>query len=187
MNGEFIGLNKDLTLLHKNWGWFLVFGILLVVLGIAAISVASMTTLVSIIFLGSMILLGGIVLMISAFKFSWGQWGHFTIDLLMSLLYILAGLVLIENPVFGAVSFTLILAIFYIILGIMRIASSLVLKLPEWGWGLFSGIIALLLGILILAHWPASALYIIGLFIGIDLILFGFFNIRLGLAAKKIT
>lgn len=168
----------------KNWGWLLVWGIILIGLGIVAIILATTTTLISVMILGALLFVGGIVFLIDTFKVWWGKWGPFFLFLIMSILYLIAGVALMKNPLFGAISLTLFLAIFYIIIGIFRIIGSLTTRVPQWGWILFSGIVALVLGILILAEWPTSGLFIIGLFIGIELLVIGWAYVLLAFSAR---
>lgn len=173
--------------LSKNWGWFLVYGIALVVLGLVAISAAAFTTVVSVVFLGVLLCIGGIVVFVDSFC-SWrDQTSSFVLHLLMAILYLIAGIFLILNPISAAISITLLLAIFYIALGVFRILGVISFRLPDWGWRLLGGLVALLLGILIFTHWPESSLFIIGLFVGIDLLITGWTYISLSIAAKALT
>lgn len=168
-----------------NWGWFLAWGILLVIAGILALIDAAFATLVSVFFLGILLLAGGIVGIINSFSFWWGKWRGFVLHFLLAILYIIAGVVLMHQPIAGAVWLTLLLGIFYLILGCSRIIYFSTVKALRWGWGLTNGIISLLIGILILFSWPSSSFYIIGLFIGIDLIFWGWSYIMSSLAARK--
>ncbi|HVV68821.1 MAG TPA: DUF308 domain-containing protein [Gammaproteobacteria bacterium] len=171
--------------LNQSRGWLFAYGILLIILGIIAISVAALTTLISVVFLGILLLLGGIFALYDTFK-SWRHKpGSFILHLILALLFIAAGIMLIEKPILGAISLTLLLAVFYIVVGIFRIITALSLNIAFKGWHIVSGIIALVLGILILAHLPASSLLIIGLFIGIDLIFSGLGYFLLALANKN--
>jgi uncharacterized membrane protein HdeD (DUF308 family) len=173
--------------LSKNWGWFLAYGVILVILGLIAISVVTFTTIVSVVFLGALLCIGGIVVFIDSFR-SWrNKTSNFVLHLIMAILYLIAGIFLIVNPISAAISITLLLAIFYIVLGIFRILGAISFRLPDWGWRLFGGLVALLLGILILINWPASSLFIIGLFVGIDLLITGWTYISLSIAAKALT
>lgn len=176
--------NRVLSKLSKNWGWLVTLGIVLIIVGIAAISVATLTTLISVVFLGIVITIGGVVILVDTFKSWWGHWGGFFLHFLMGILYVIVGLMMIKSPVLGSISITLLLGIFYVILGVSRLISSTSLRAPRWGWSLFNGVIALLLGILILSQWPASSLFIIGLFVGIDLIISGWVYMMVALGSK---
>lgn len=170
----------------KNTGWFLFLGIILVILGLAAISAAVFTTIVSVMLLGALLLVGGIFVLIDSFKFWWQKWTGFILHALMGILYIIAGIYLIQNPLLASVTLTLLLGIFYAIIGIVRIVESFTFRLIGWKWLLFSGLISLLLGILILTNWPQASLYIIGLFVGIDLLFAGWAYIITSLTAKEV-
>lgn len=169
----------------KHPGLFLLWGIIIVILGIIAISVSVFTTLVSVLFLGFLLIFGSLVMIFDTFKTWRKDHKHFILFLVFSLLYLIVGIMLVKHPLLAAVSITLILGIFYLIVGIFRIIGSIALHLPHWGWSLVSGIIALILGLLILMHWPASSLIVIGLFVGIDLLFLGWTYIILALTVRK--
>lgn len=177
--------NLDATSISKNWGWFLVWGIALVVLGMFAISAAAMTTLLSVIFIGFLLLISGAFIIIDTFTFWRGKGSGFFLHLMMGLLYLAAGVILIGNPVQGSVSLTLLLGVLYTCLGIFRIFYGINYRMLRWGWSLVSGIVTLLLGILILASWPDSSLFIIGLFVGIDLLFCGWAYIMVAFMARN--
>ncbi len=91
------------------------------------------------------------------------------------------------SPIFAAMTLTILLACFFIVIGFYRIIYSAFFQLPSWGWSFFSGIVSLILGILILAQMPFSGLYIIGLFVGIELFFCGWSYVMLALAAKNLV
>jgi uncharacterized membrane protein HdeD (DUF308 family) len=176
----------DIDAYNKNWGWFFVWGIALIILGLTAIYFSMVATVVSVIFLGTLLIFAGVFVVFDTFQFWWGKWGGFTAHLIIGLLYAVVGIMLIQQPVASSISITLLLGIFYIFLGIFRLIYPLTLELPQKGWRLFNGLITLLLGILILAEWPMSGLFIIGLFIGIDLLIAGWIYTAAALAAKTL-
>lgn len=185
MNSPFPLSNKNLSMIGAHWGWFFLLSIALIILGVVAVGASVFTTLITMVFLGVIITIGGVVLLIDCFKSWWGKGGAFWLHLLLSILYIAAGSMLIENPVLGSMSITFVLGIFYTFVGVSRLVSSVSWKMPHWGWSFFNGLITLILGILILANWPASSLFIIGMFVGIDLIFAGWTYMMISLAAKK--
>jgi uncharacterized membrane protein HdeD (DUF308 family) len=144
-----------------------------------------LTTIISMVFIGALLIVGGIVIMIDAFTF-WRAhaWSSFALHILIGLLYFCAGIMLIESPLAGSISLTFLLGLFYIIVGVFRIITSLSIRQPKWGWNFFSGLLALVLGTMILESWPASGLFVIGLFVGIDLLFIGFVYIMGALAAR---
>lgn len=177
--------NPDFAAFGKYWAWFLICGIAIAALGIFAISASVMTTLITIILLGILLLICGVVVILDALSFWRGKGSAFYLHIIMGIMYLIAGYFLIKNPIAGSISITLLLGIFYLILGIFRLAYSASLKLFNWGWSFFNGLITLLLGILILANWPASSLFILGLFVGIDLLFCGLAYMMIGLTARK--
>lgn len=170
---------------HDKWSSFLILGIILTLLGFLAIIGANYATLTSIIFFGILLAIGGILQIGYAF---WGKDGQgFGHTLLSGLFYTIVGFVFITHPTASAVAITLLLAAFYTVSGIYKVAVSLTTPVVQWGWLLFSGLISLALGILIWAEWPTIGLWLIGLFIGIDLIFVGWFWIMLSIVAKNIS
>jgi uncharacterized membrane protein HdeD (DUF308 family) len=105
---------------------------------------------------------------------------------LLGVLYIVAGFVTFENPLLAAALLTLMLACTLIVSGIMRIILGFSMKrgMP-WIWVVLSGGVTLLLGLVILNHWPVSSLYILGLLLGIDLVFAGASWIGMGLSLRK--
>jgi uncharacterized membrane protein HdeD (DUF308 family) len=178
--------NMDKIAFRKNWGWILAWGIALTLLGAMAISASIFTTLISVIFLGIIFTVSGCVMMINTFQYWWHKWKGFSSHLVIALVYLVFGLMLMFTPIPAALSITVLLAVVFIILGFFRIIFSAAFQFPRWGWTFLSGIITLALGIVILAQLPASGLYIIGLFIGIDLFLWGWAYIMLALYAKSL-
>ena len=166
-------MDQHLPAYSKNSGMFFVWGLILMALGIIAVTATTFTTLVTVMVLGFLILFSGCVLILDTFTFWHGKDHGFVIHLLAGILYLAAGTLLISNPVEGSISLTFLLGVIYTVLGLLRIFFSSSLRLPQWGWSLSNGLITLLIGLLILMSWPASSLFIIGLFVGIDLFFCG--------------
>jgi uncharacterized membrane protein HdeD (DUF308 family) len=168
---------------HKYWGWFFAIGILLIALGVLAIGYANWATEFTVILLGFLLAGAGILQIINGVYAL--KWTGFSLSLLLGLLYVIAGVLCIFKPVISAESISLLIAALLLIGGSFRLFSALRYRFDNWVWVVFNGFIAILLGILILAEWPASALWVIGLFVGIDLLLMGCYWVRLSLAARK--
>jgi len=107
--------------------------------------------------------------------------------LLSGVLYVVVGFMVLGNPAAGATVLTLLIALFFLIAGAFRIIVALTMRFPEWHWLLANGAITLLLGLLIWKQWPSSALWVIGLFIGIELIFTGSAWVMLSLAARRLV
>lgn len=170
--------------IQKDWISFLIFGIVLIVLGFLAIIGAQIATLASIVFFGIVLTIGGVLQIIYAFLGRKGQ--GFAHTLLSGLFYTAVGLAFLTHPAASALAVTLLLAAFYTVSGLYKIVISLTTHVVQWGWLLISGIISLLLGIFIWAEWPAIGLWLIGLFIGIDLIFIGWFWLMLSMVIKDL-
>jgi uncharacterized membrane protein HdeD (DUF308 family) len=152
-------------------------------LGFIAVGRAVSVTLASMYFFGWLLIIGGVVEAVQAF---WQrQWGGLIFHLLSGVLYAVVGFMVLGNPAAGATALTLIIALFFLIAGAFRIIVSLTMRFPEWHWLLLNGAITLLLGLLIWKQWPSSALWVIGLFIGIELIFTGSAWVMLSLAARR--
>ena len=170
--------------LHAKWGWIVALGIVYSVAGIVALGSVVMATVASVFVVGIMMLIAGVAEVINAFQVK--TWGKFLFWVLLGVLYIVAGFVTFENPLLAAALLTLLLACALIVSGIMRIILGFSMKrgMP-WIWVVLSGVVTLLLGLIILNHWPVSSLYILGLLLGIDLVFAGASWIGMGLSLRK--
>jgi uncharacterized membrane protein HdeD (DUF308 family) len=166
-----------------NWGWFLAFGIVLLLLGIAAIARSVTTTVVSMLFFGWVLVFAGAIQFVEAFMV--GKWAGFFLHIMLAILFGLAGIVMLVRPVISAEAATLLMSAFFLVGGLYQLISALWTHLPGRGWQAVNGVIASLMGVLVLAQWPASGLWVIGLFVGIDLILYGWSWIALALDLHK--
>jgi uncharacterized membrane protein HdeD (DUF308 family) len=170
--------------LRKNWFWLLVLGIALVVVGLMAIGSAFIATLATVIVFGVLFLVGGIVDIANAF---WAHcWRGFWLSLLAGILYVVLGFLLIQHPEAAAAGFTLVLAAAFMVGGLFRIISALVDHFHGWGWVLLNGVVTLVLGIMIWRQWPESAYWVIGLFVGIDMVFAGWAWIMMALAVRSV-
>jgi uncharacterized membrane protein HdeD (DUF308 family) len=170
--------------LQKKWGWFLALGIVLIIGGAVALGSAFLTTVFSVVFLGWLMIAGGILQAVHAFGCK--RWSGFFIDLLTGLLYVVVGFMCVANPGATAVTLTLLMAMFLIFGGIFRVVIALITRYQNWGWLLLHGAVNLLLGIFIWRQWPLSGLWVIGLFVGIDMMINGWTLVMLGLMAKNL-
>jgi len=177
-------LSAELEPLRKRWFWLLLLGIVLILVGLAAISSSFIATLATVIALGTFLLIGGGVEIINAF---WARrWRGFWMHLLAGILYLVLGLLFIDRPVATAAAFTLMLAAAFLIGGLFRIILALSERFHGWVWVLVNGIVTLILGILIWREWPESAFWVIGLFVGIDMVFAGWSWVMTALAVRSI-
>ncbi len=166
----------------QHWGWFLAFGIGLLLLGIAAVARSVSATLISMVFFGWLLVLAAGIEIAQAVMV--GKWAGFFYHLLAAILFGVTGLLMITRPVISAEVLTVLMAMFFIVGGLFQLIGAWSIGLPGWGWQALDGIIAFVLGLLVLGQWPASGLWVIGLFIGIDLIFYGIAWIALALALR---
>ena len=173
-----------LAALRAKSGWIVALGVVYVIAGLIALGSVVFATVVTVFIVGVMMLLSGVAEVISAFQIK--NWGKFLLWMLLGGLYIVAGFLTFENPLLAAAVLTLLLGFALVASGIMRIVLALSMKQEmPWIWVAVSGVITLLLGLIILVHWPVSGLYILGLFLGIDLIIAGMGWIGIGLGLKR--
>ena len=164
-------LTEEASRIRKNWGWFLALGIVQIVAGTLAVGFAFSATLASVVTLGVLLLIAAGAQTAAAI---WARdWSGFFLFLLVGVLYAVAGILSLQHPVLAAEGLTLMLAAAFLAGGIFRIIVALVERFPSWGWVLCNGVITVLLGIAIWQQWPGSGLWVLGTFVGIDLIVNG--------------
>ena len=166
-----------------NWGWFLAFGIGLVVLGVLAVARSVAATVVSMLFFGWLLVIAAGIEIVQAIMV--GKWAGLYQHWLGAILFGVLGALIVWRPLVTAEILTLLMGAFFLVAGLFQLITPFVVSLPEWGWHVLNGIITLVLGILILAQWPVSGLWVIGLFIGIELIFYGVAWIALALDLRS--
>jgi uncharacterized membrane protein HdeD (DUF308 family) len=169
----------------RAWLPFLLAGVIMVALGTFVIGWACLTsmTVVAVWLFGSFLIVGGIAEILTAL---WaGRWSGRLVHLLIGAMYLVIGFIFMTEPKDSAVRLTLIIAIFLIVSGVIRIVASLAENVPGRGSMLLNGVVTLVLGVLIYRQWPESALWVIGLFIGIEMLFNGWTWVFLSLAARK--
>jgi uncharacterized membrane protein HdeD (DUF308 family) len=177
-------LRHELEVLHGNWGWYLALGIALIVTGTLAISSAFIATILSVTFLSVLLIIAGATEILGAF---WARrWSGFFALLLIGILYLAAGVLALGRPIQAAEALTLLIAAMLIVGGVFRIIAAVAIRFPSWPWLLLNGVITLLLGILIWRQWPGSGLWVIGLFVGIEMIFNGWTWVMLALAVRRL-
>ena len=175
---------SDLAPLRAGSGWIVALGVVYVIAGFIALGSMVLATVASVLVVGVMMIIAGVAEVFNAFQIK--SWGKFLFWALLGVLYIIAGFITFENPLFAAVVLTLMLGAFLVASGVLRIFLAFNLKREApWIWVALSGVITLLLGLLILARWPVNSVYILGLFLGIDLIMAGACWIGLGAGLRR--
>ena len=170
--------------LAHNWGWFLVFGIALVALGVAAVARAVAATVVSMLFFGWLLLFAAGIEIAQTVMV--GKWAGMFQHLMGAVLFGVIGLLMVWRPLATAEILTLLMGAFFLVTGLFQIIAPAMISLPDWGWHVLNGVITLVLGLLVLAQWPVSGLWVIGLFVGIELIFYGIAWIALALDLRAV-
>ena len=176
--------------LKPSWGWLLSLGILFIIMGFIGLGMSIGLTIVSIIFFGVLLLVAGIAHIIYVFKYKnikESLWHAF-----IAILYIIGGCFIIYDPLLGSLVATAFLAAAFVVIGITRIVMSFALKATSGSgaggskiWLFLAGLAGVVLGFILLIQWPISALWFIGLWIAIELIMTGWSYVVLALALRK--
>lgn len=169
----------------SNWAWLMGLGIAWIIVGALAILAAGLATLATVIVFGWVLAVTGVVRIIHAFGTRIRE--GFFLDLLVGILRIVVGAIMIARPGVGAVTITLLLAAFFCVAGLYRLGFAFSTLMASRGWIVLSGLVSLALGILIFLQWPSSSIWVIGTFIGIDLIFEGSAMIALGSTLHRLT
>ena len=166
-----------------KWGWLLGLGIVLILVGMFSVAVSVVATIASVLLFGWLLLFTGAMEAVYAFHQS--KWTGILLHVVNGVLSVVAGFLLVTNPAAGALVLTLLMAMFFMIGGLFRIITPIVMHLPHRGWLLLSGVVTLLLGVFIWRQLPGAAVWVIGTLVGIDMIFIGWSWVMLALAARN--
>lgn len=180
---EMIVYFYEIPNIKKYWSGFIALGTLLSLIGILSIAYASYVTEFTVFFFG-LLLIGAGVLLIASGTYA-QKWTGFSSSLLLGIFYLIAGCLCVVKPIQSAYSISLLIASLLLVGGAFRIVSAIIHRFDNWDWVVFNGLVAMVLGVLIFVEWPVSAMWVIGVYIGVDLLLMGWYWVRLGLAAKE--
>jgi uncharacterized membrane protein HdeD (DUF308 family) len=155
---------------RKSWGWFLVTGIVFIILGVLCIGEAQIATTLSILTLGWILLIGAALWLACAlYTFVYGIAQYLPNPIIRGVI----GYLLITHPNVGAEGVAILLATLFIVLGLFRATTASVYKFPRWKWAVFAGLVSFCLGVYLLSTWHTASTYLFGLLIGLDLIVDG--------------
>lgn len=172
--------------LKTSWIWMAVFAVISLVGGVLALLNPFAATLAATLMAGWAFAFLGVLQIVQSFQVQ--GWGGFLWALLFGILSLVVGVSLVFNPLAGMVSLTLLVAVLFLALGAVKIMYAISLRpVTGWGWVLVSGIVSLVLGVMILANFPWSAVSVLGILLGVELISNGvlFLFVALGLRALK--
>jgi uncharacterized membrane protein HdeD (DUF308 family) len=169
--------------LRAKCGWIIALGVIYLVAGIVALSSVAFATAVTVFLVGVMMIVAGVAEVINAFQLK--SWGKFLLWMMLGALYIVAGLLTLQNPLLTAKFLTLMLGFFLLATGITKIFLAFSMKAgTPWYMVVLSGVITILVGGVIVAAWPVSSVVVLGVFLAVDLISSGVGWISIGLGLK---
>jgi uncharacterized membrane protein HdeD (DUF308 family)/ElaB/YqjD/DUF883 family membrane-anchored ribosome-binding protein len=168
----------------KNSGFLIFLGVMTIIFGVLAVGAPLITGITVAVMVGFLLLFMGIARIVHAFKS--GQWGTGIWGTIIGLLAVIAGLMTIFRPMAGLMSLTLFLAAYFLVDGVCEIIAAFKIKPDQgWGWLLFNGIIAVLLGAMIWRQWPVSGAWAIGILVGVHILMSGWSMVILGTGARR--
>ena len=173
--------------LPVKWGWLLALGALMLLLGTVGFYLSTFVTLTTVLIFGAFYLVAGVLQLIQGIKSRENHWSGRLLHFAVAIVYILVGVLIFVDPVAASLGITLALAALFLFIGGMRIAHALTSKKKERKWVLpiTVGIVDLLLGIVIIANWPASGLWVIGLLVSLEMIMNGWYLVVTALAVRQ--
>ncbi|MFZ3341085.1 MAG: HdeD family acid-resistance protein [Terriglobales bacterium] len=170
--------------LRHKWGWLLALGICMVILGTIALILSPAATLGTVLVLGWLLVISGVIETIQAFRVR--KWAGIFLHLIGGVLGVLVGLLIVTHPLAGALVFTLLLASFFTVIGIFRLVTAIHLKFPHWGWAALDGAVTLVLGIMLWIDWPGSGLWFLGFAVGVSLLFRGWSYVMFAFAVRSL-
>lgn len=171
-------------IMGRSWGWLVFVGVVSLVGGVLALARPFAATVTVVHLAGIFFVVMGILQIVHAFRMR--GWGGFLWELVLGVVTFFVGIALFRNPFAGAVSLTILVGTLLFIMGLVKGLFALQMRpLGGWVWGLLSGIISVVLAIFIFANFPWSALTVLGIFLGVELISSGVWLILIGMAARR--
>jgi uncharacterized membrane protein HdeD (DUF308 family) len=179
-------LGSAIERLESKWASIVAFGVLLVVLGFAALSLSLIATIATVTLNGVLFLIAGAAEI--AIGMHSRTWGLFFLWVIGGVLYLAAGVICIVNPLLASVVLTLLLGAGLIAAGVVRLALAFRLPAVQSRLLIFvAAAVTILLGLVIVTHWPMDSVYVLGTLLGVDLLFHGagWLSFGLGLHARS--
>ncbi|GAA0314709.1 hypothetical protein GCM10010302_62340 [Streptomyces polychromogenes] len=175
---------QDKRRLNRSFGLLALLGVILVLAGLVGLVYAGVATLTSMFLFGWLLLLGGVVGLVQAVQSR--RSNYFWLAVIVAAVNLAAGFVILRRPEASAEALTMFAALLFLTGGVFRLAGSLVVRGSNFGLALVQGAFGILLGVLILAEWPGSSLYVIGTFFSLALLFDGLSLVAVGMGARRI-
>jgi len=171
--------------LPEKWGWLVGFGILSTLLGLIGLGMTFGLTIAGVLLFGVLLAIGGAAQLFDAFKYR--GWKSTLPHAAIAIIYLIVGAMMIVDPAGAAIALTLLLGVALIAAGALRTTIAWQHQGQRgWQWAAAGGAMSLLLGVVILVGWPVSGLWVIGLFIAVELLINGWTALFIGLAARRV-
>ena len=170
--------------LQKNWGWMLPLGIFMVILGTIGLGMTALFSEVVVMYFGFLLLFGSGVQLLQAFRAQ--AWKGRLWHVLIALVYLAGGIVAVTEPAVAGITLALLMAWVFIAIGALRLVMAWQMRgAAGWLWTLLGGVLSVALGVMIINEWPQSGLWVIGLFVAIEMLFAGWSQIMIAIAAKN--
>ena len=167
-------------------GWSIALGIVMILAGMIAISAPIIPGIVIVYIVAWTAIFNGGAQVAYGFRAESG--GRLVLEVLLGLLYMVAGVFILMHPLGGLLALTLIIASFFLLYGVLALVLAFQVRPhPGWGWILFDAIVTIFLGALIWAHWPINSEWLVGTLVGISFIVSGVSRLMLSSAVRKIA
>jgi uncharacterized membrane protein HdeD (DUF308 family) len=168
-----------------RWGWFLGLGIVQIVVGVLCWIDVVAASIAGVVVIGALLLLGGVFQVIHAFTVR--GWSGFLLHVLMGVLYVVGGLLLMDEPLRGSLIITIVISVLLIVSGVARLVMAATHRhMPGLWLVILSGVVSLAVGVLLYASLPWSSLWVLGTLIAIELVFHGIAWVQFGLVLKKL-
>ena len=172
--------------LKKHWAWMLSLGIVMVILGVIGLGMTVLFNEIVVMYFGFLLLFGSGVQLMQAFRAE--AWKGRVWHVLIALVYIVGGIIAVTEPVIAGMTLALLIAWTLIVIGVLRLFMALQMRGANgWLWTLLGGVLSVVLGVMIINEWPQSGLWVIGLFVAIEILFAGWSQIMIALAARNYT
>jgi len=165
------------------WGGLFVAGLLVTAVGAIALLSYAAAGVASAVFLGVLLAAAGVIELFSAFRVHRGERA---LVLLSGVASLVVGAFFLLRPGAGLAALTLLLAGYFFVEGLFRLVTSIGDRYAQWGWDFFYGLIAIVLGVIVIAQWPLSALWLVGTLVGLELIFRGAAMMGAGLSLRSV-
>jgi uncharacterized membrane protein HdeD (DUF308 family) len=165
------------------WGWPMLLGVLMVAIGALAIVGSGVTGLASVLFFGGVLIAAGAIEIVESIRER--RQGPYLLFLLGGIFSVIVGVLFLLRPLAGLGALTFLAGAYFLVSGLFRGITSLMDRYASWGWDLFYGVVAILLGITVFRAWPISSLWVLGTLVGVEIILRGASIIGAALAVRR--